>query len=66
MEGREGRERGSPAPENREQEAEEKVLSGAGVGGWGVGTSYLKGQGNRAGGGQQTCKEVEANAMKAF
>lgn len=62
MEGREGRERGSPVPENREQEAEEKVLSGA----WGVGTSYLKGQGNRAGGGQQTCKEVEANPMKAF
>lgn len=62
MEGREGRERGSPAPENREQEAEEKVLSGV----WGVGTSYLKGQGNRAGGGQQTCKKVEANPMKAF
>lgn len=28
--------------------------------------SYLKEQGNRAGGRQRTCKEVEANPMNAF
>lgn len=32
----------------------------------GVGASYLKDQGNRAGGRQRTCKEVESNPMNAF
>lgn len=31
-----------------------------------MGASYLKDQGNRAGGRQRTCKEVEANPMNAF